>query len=180
MSHDARDTSDTHASLVHDVPNTDCQPRNGSGHGCFTTSKQRFRKRTRSPIYHLHTKKSCSECMFYSIPTERNCNASRLEVPFLKGNRTEDASLAENVENVQTPLSIFCFEFELIRGQPRWFVFFTNGEQEGLTGDGAGIAQWLEHQPLIERSLVRIPAGAAGEFSSSGSTSVLTLSLIHI
>ena len=43
---------------------------------------------------------------------------------------------------------------------------------------GAGIAQWLERGQLngksaglvIERSRVRIPAGAAGEFSSPGST----------
>ena len=92
-------------------------------------------------------KKSCSECMFYSIPTERNCNASRLEVPFLKGNRTEDASLAENVENVQTPLSIFCFEFELIRGQPRWFVFFYQRR--------AGRANWWRGG---DSSVVRAPA----------------------
>ena len=61
-----------------------------------------------------------------------------------------------------------------------FLFFFTNGEQEGLTGDGAGIAQWLEHQPLIERLLVRIPAGAVGEFSSSGSTSVLTVILVSV
>ena len=35
---------------------------------------------------------------------------------------------------------------------------------------GAGIAQWLEHGLVIERSRVRIPAGTAGEFSSPGST----------
>ena len=35
---------------------------------------------------------------------------------------------------------------------------------------GAGIAQWLERRTVIERSRVRIPAGAAGEFSSPGST----------
>ena len=36
---------------------------------------------------------------------------------------------------------------------------------------GAGIACWLEHWALIERLRVRIPAVAAGEFSSP----VLTL-----
>ena len=35
--------------------------------------------------------------------------------------------------------------------------------------NGAGIAQWLETQ-VIERSRVRVHAGAAGEFSSPGST----------
>ena len=37
---------------------------------------------------------------------------------------------------------------------------------------GAGITQWLERRAglVIERSRVRIPAGAAGEFSSPGST----------
>ena len=83
--------------------------------------------------------------MFYSIPTmQGNCNASRLEVPFLKGNRTEDASWAESVENVRILSSVFLFsfffEFELLRGS-HVGSFFTNGEQEGLTGDGAGIAQ---------------------------------------
>ena len=35
---------------------------------------------------------------------------------------------------------------------------------------GAGIAQWLDRRIVIERSRVRITAGAAGEFSSPVST----------
>ena len=35
---------------------------------------------------------------------------------------------------------------------------------------GAGMAQWLEQRTRDTRSRVRVPAGAAGKFSSPGST----------
>ena len=96
--------------------------------------------------------------MFYSIPTmQGNCNASRLEVPFLKGNRTEDASWAESVENVRILSSVFLFsfffEFELLRGQPCWFILYQRR---------AGRANWWrggDSSVLERRTLDRKVAG---------------------
>ena len=46
--------------------------------------------------------------------------------------------------------------------------------------DGAGMAQWLERRTHDGKVRVRVPAGAAGEFSSPGQFSVLTLISVSV
>ena len=48
-------------------------------------------------------------------------------------------------------------------------VKLNSQDRQKQTNLGAGIAQWLEHQ-IHERLSVRVPLGAVGECSSSGST----------